>query len=409
MKNLAILLTVSLIAAAAAYFAFVSGGIDEMTLILESGRATVERDGHEIRVEDEQDLDEGDLIRIDGVARLRLAGDRHAFLEGRSRISVTNDHALDAHAGSVRVQSVHGDVFRVSFGDVEATATDSNFRVDQGVGSTRVGTYLGSVSLSTPGEPDLRVPQYFEAAIAVGDLPDSTRPYRFDLDDVWDSVFLDSVIEVDDELTRTASALSGQLVGGSGPSLGYFNGLAKQDVDFMRRYLKRATDELLIGFTIADNTRSGSMKRSFTRAFRLRDQGGRWGLIAAILDARTTSVVADLESIVGATGVADGSGETGEEPEFTLAAGEPSGPGAAGNGDLPSDPTDPPAEVPGDPTDPKDPKDPPEGDDCASGPECDIQEGVDELNPLDDDPSPSPDGDQPPLTDGVLGGGNGLP
>src|SRR5688572_7407696 len=97
MKNLAILLTASLIAAAAGYFVFVAGGeIDEMTLILESGEATIDRNGDQISVEDSQALQEGDLIKTDGVAKLRLTGDRLAFMEGKTRVFVSNDRTLDA-------------------------------------------------------------------------------------------------------------------------------------------------------------------------------------------------------------------------------------------------------------------------------------------------------------------------
>jgi len=407
MKNLAILLTVSLIAAAAAYFAFVSGGeIDEMTLIVDSGRAVVERGGERIRVEESQDLEEGDLITSDGVAHLRLAGGREAFLEGKARVSVTNDRVLDGQGGRVRALSTEGDLFRVTFGDVAASAANSNFRLDLGVGSTRVGTYGGVVGLTSAGQPDLRVPQYFEAAVAVGDLPDDVRPYRFDTSDFWDQQFLDDVITLDDELINTVNAISGQLRGAK-PPLTYFGGLAGRNVDFMRRHLKRSAEDLLIGFTVAENAREVSLKRAFTRAFRLRDDGGRWGLVATILDAKAAKLVAGLQDLVIGTGVADGDGEAAETPTF--AAGD-SGPSDGGGGNDPSN-RDPRDDDPTDPRDPNDPDEPDEPDDCTSGPECDgqdVQDRIDEILPG-GDPSPTPDQDNPPLTDGVLGGGGDKP
>jgi hypothetical protein len=406
MKNLAILLTVSLIAAAAAYFAFVSGAeIDEMTLIVDSGRAVIERDGDQIKVDESEELETGDLIRTDGVARLRLSGGRLAFLEDKARVSVTNDHALDGQGGSLRVQSTGGDAFRVTLGDIDANATNSNFRIDQGVGSARVGTYGGLVSLTSPGQPDLRVPQYFEAAVAVGDLPEDVRPYRFDTKDIWDREFLDSVMNLDEALISTVSPIADQR-GGAKPPLGYFGSLADQNVDFMRRYLQRSTEDLLIGFMVAANAEEGSIKQAMGRAFRLHDDGGRWGLVAAILEARPGKLVSGLQALALDTGVADGGGDGAEAPEFNLAAGDP-GPGDD-DPPGPGEPVDPP-EDPKDPKDPKDP-DPPVSDDCSSGPECDIQEGVDELLP-DDEPTPTPDDeeDPPPLTDGVLDREDGLP
>ena len=417
MKNLAILVTVSLIAAAAAYFAFVSGdGIEPMTLRLEAGRAVVEREGERIPVEDSLRLKEGDVIRtMDGVATLRLAGRRFAHLNGDARVAVANDHTLDGRGGSLRASS-GGDPFKVSFGDVSATTVNGHFRVDQGFGSARVGTYEGSARLSTPGQPTLDVPQFFEASVAVGDLPSQPRPYRFDLDDDWDLQLLGWIIDLDENLTRSANGLSSELeLGGSRPNLEYFGALADQNVDFMRRYLQRATDDLLIGFTIADNSRSASLKRAFKKAFSLHDEGGRWGLVAAILDTRPTRLVADLGDLIAATGVAGGDEQGADAPEFTIAAGSEVAPGSGDPSD-PTDPSDPPPDDPTDPKDPKDPKDPDPPQDCSNGPECDAQETLDEILP-DDDPSPSPDGDDedggggndPPLTDGVLGGGEGLP
>ncbi|MGH2754825.1 MAG: hypothetical protein ACRDLB_10365 [Actinomycetota bacterium] len=407
MKNLAILLTVCLIAAVAGYFAFVSGDeIDEMTLQLDAGRAFVVRDTERIAVEDSLELEEGDLIQSDGVARLRLAGQRHAFLDGKARVEVANDRSLDGQSGSLRAESSRGDVLKVTFGDVSANVNNANFRIDQGVGSTRAGTYEGSVDLSTPGEPDLTIPEYFEATIAVGDLPVAPRPYRFSPSDPWDDQFLGSVITLDQKLTQYGDGLSSN-IGGARPSLGYFAGLADRNVDFMRRYLRRATDDLLIAFTIAENAPGHAMKRAFTQAFELRDNGGRWGLVATILDTRPNPLLADLTDLIVATGVVDGNSEGTAEPEFDLAAGAGSAPGEGGGSD-PQDPIDNPPDDPSDPRDPKDPKDPDEGDDCSSGLECDISE----INPLDDDPSPTPppeEEEDPPLTDGVLNGGDGLP
>jgi hypothetical protein len=415
MKNLAILLTVALVAAAAAYFAFMSDGIDEMTLVVDSGQATILRGGDQIRVKDSHQLKEGDLIRSDGTATLRLTGDRFAYLEGRTNVSVTNDHALDGQGGSLRAQSTAGDPMRVTFGDVAATATNSNFRIDQGVGFTRIGTYGGLVNLTTPGETDLQVPQFFEASVSVGDLPDKARPYRFHQSDTWDKQFLDVVMDLDADLTQTAGALTNQ--GGVRPSLEYFAGLTKKDVGVMQRYLKRSPDELLIGFTIADNSIAESFQRSFTRAFRLRDDGGRWGIVASFVVTSRKELVAELNDLVVGTEVAGGAESGADTGELTFSAGEDT---ASGPGD-PSDPTDPtdPIDDPTDPKDPKDPKDPDEpSDDCQSGPECDLgetQEEIDDIIPGEDDESPPPDGgnqeDQPPLTDGVFpgGGGNGLP
>ena len=101
----------------------------------------------------------------------------------------------------------------------------------------------------------------------------------------------------------------------------------KRNVDFMRRYLKLPAEELLIGFTVAEHAGDSTLERAFTRAFDLRDDGGRWGIVASILEAPRGPLVAELEDLVVGTGVAGGGDVGADDGGLTFASGGEAGPG----------------------------------------------------------------------------------
>ncbi|HEV3472420.1 MAG TPA: hypothetical protein VG408_04340, partial [Actinomycetota bacterium] len=181
------------------------------------------------------------------------------------------------------------------------------------------------------------------------------------------------------------------------PTLGYFEVLADHNVAPMKPYLRRPPVELLTAFTIATNTDAHSFESAIQDAFDLRDDGGEWGVVAAILRSNPRLLLADLSDIIVATGaVADGGGETAE---FTLAAAE----AADQSGTISEPPPDQGDSIDnGDDGDDGDEggggkgdEDPPEEpQECTSGPECDVQKAEkeirDRLGGGDPDPSPSP-------------------
>jgi hypothetical protein len=203
---------------------------------------------------------------------------------------------------------------------------------------------------------------------------------------------LDEVITLEQKLGQISAGLASQL-GRQKPGLDYFSALADGvDVQPLRPHLRRPTIDLLVGFTVATTTEAYPFGRALGIAFDYRDQGGTWGVIAAILRASYRSLVADLTDIaVSTNAVAAG---TGEEAQFTLATAEAAD--SASNEPIDQDPgdgggTDP--EPPDDPggggggggTDPGDEDD--EAQDCSGGIECDAEEVRERFFPS---PDPSP-------------------
>lgn len=408
LKRLAVVVTVALTAAGGVvYVASNADEIGEMTVRPLDGKIFLLRDGGSIEVTDDTPLEPGDLITTDkaGSARLRLSGSRLGYLMDGAKVAITDNTSLDGRSGSMLLDVE--DHTTVRFDGVTAEADSGDFRIDQGFGSSRVGAYSGEVSLSRPGQSTVTVAPFFEALLAAGELPSSTKPYRAEAHDVWDRERLATELRLDQELVELGGGLAAQLGRGSSrPTVRYFGGLAKRPVPFMKPHLRRPTAELLIGFTVGENARGVKLAAGVDRAFELRDDGGQWGIVAAILESRPRALLADLENVVLAAVGGEGSGAT--TPEFTLAA------AAQATGDAPP-PSAPVTSDPGTPTQPTGSGDgsgsgggdgggepAPEPNDCSDGLDCDLDDlpGL----PGGGEPSPTPT-DEPPLTDRLLGGG----
>lgn len=393
-RRLAILLALAVIAGAVAYFAAQDRGlIGEMRIQALSGAVTIDRDGDEQTVSGEAAIEPGDVLRTSsqGLAKLRLTDDRLAWLANSTRIAVVGTSAIEVQSGHLLGQA--RDAMSVEFDGVTAEAGEATFRIDQGTGSSRAAAYSGSIELAAPGQPRFDLPTLFEAPIAAGRLPMAVRPLQL-RDREWDLAsvprdevpalrYLEEILELDQTLTRRGDGLETQL-GRERPRLSYFRGLAGRKVGFMRPLLKRPVKDLLIGFTIAQNVEKG-LKKAVRRTFSLRDDGGRWGIVAAIQEARPKVLISELsELILAATSVGGGGGAGVQEATFTLAAG-------TGTTTPGSDEPLPPGDSPEDPKDPKDPKEDPECEDDDT--ECVINEVTKNL------PDPDPTPSDPPLLD----------
>lgn len=375
-----------------------------------AGRVEVVRDGETLVVEDRLELEIGDLIRTsdDGAGKLRLIEARKAWLDEDSSVVVTGTKSLESRSGDVIVESL-ADPIGLSFGEVEVTAGRGRFRIEQALGSAVAASLGGSWRLNAPGQAPLRLESFFQASVPAGRLPRQAKPYQLNDDDRWGAQFevLASVFDLDQELETRATTLSSQLSAGSSrPGLSYFESLAGEEVPFMSKYLSRPTDDLLIGFTVAQTSRKiTSVRAAVDEAFELSDAGGRWGVVAEIMKAREKVLVAQLDTLLVGSGIIAGTGETDSEPVFALTA--PGGelqPGAAldevfpgSDGVIVSDPVVPPGSDPEPPEEGEEPppggEEPGEGEepsDCDSNTECAAEEIIDRLPPSRPSPSPSP-------------------
>jgi hypothetical protein len=395
MKKIAIPLVMCVFAAVLFWPFSGESALAAMTLRKEnSGKVEIVRGSETIPVgSDDVAVQVGDVVRTfkGGLAQVALEGDRLAWVGGTGQLMPGTAEAQMRIVDTMSVESDTGTVMaeaqepmKVHFGNAVASASDAVFRVDRRSGAGRVASYTGNVRLSAPGEPSVNLDRLFEAPLTASDLRGS-QPYRLNPQDPFDRQKLEGVISLEGDLGRKSAGFANQLEGRK-PSLSYFRALADgRNVDALKKYMNKPTIDLLLGFTVAMNTPRTPFGTAVQDAFEYRDEGGSWGVIAAIMRSNTKLLVADLEDIIAASQVV--AGGTGGDAEFSIAAAQ-----AAESGNPPAPAPNPP---PKDGTDPQPPpddggdEDPPpdqEPDECTSGPECDAQEIRDRIFPS---PEPS--------------------
>ena len=301
----------------------------EMSLKQVSGTVEIIRSGNTITVGDETDIEPDDVIRTSGrdaLAKLRLEGDRQLQLKGRGSTIVDSPTSVEVQTGEVLVRAE--EVTSVLVDRVEAQASAAQFRVDGGLGSARVSSYSGTVALESPGQQVLDIRSFFEATVSTGVIPQSSRPYRMQHDDPWDALILQEWVSLEDELKVLSNSLTNNL-GGDRPDVAYFSGLAGgEGAGFVRSFLDRRVADLLIGFTVANNSDS-SLKQAFQRAFSLFDEGATWGITSAIMDVEPRPLLAQLGRTILRTGVVVAGGPQTGGASFSLAAADLSASGGS--------------------------------------------------------------------------------
>jgi hypothetical protein len=280
-----------------------------------SGSVTLTRDGTSKPITGETGIETGDQIATaaeGGRAELRLEGNRRVELAPGSRIEVA-EAGVTGLEGSVLAEPRSGDRLFVRFGEARALSSRGVFRVDLGLGSSRIGVYEGGATVGVPGQEPTTVDPLFQVGAAANARILAPSPLRISEQDPWDQLELEDVLRLDGELERLGAGLATQL-GGARPALDYFSLLADQKVGWLSSHLDERVPDLMIGFSIA-RTSAGRLKDTFRRARSLHEEGGRWGLIAAILEARERALLAELGRTILSSGVLAG-GSAGEGPTF---------------------------------------------------------------------------------------------
>jgi hypothetical protein len=395
---LAVLLALAALAAVAVGVYFNdSGEFGAMTLRkIGDGQVEIHR-GNEVIEVDEADeaLEPQDLIVTgnDGDAVLNLEEGRTVHVGRKSRLRIRSTTVVESQQGSILATAEAP--MQVVFDDVTARLSSARFRLDRGFGSARAASYSGSVVLESPGEPRLKLERLFQVDVAAGDLPQGTVPYRLSLRDPWDKQHLSDVVKLTQNLDLLATGFERQ-VGSSRPGLDYFSGLSSSNVSFMRPYLSRPVTDLLVAFTIADNS-PGGFGNTFETAFDYMDEGASYGVAATILRAKSATLVAQLEKLIVDTGAVAGDGGAGDA---TFGEGDGTATTAAGSDDPGVTDTEGGETVSGEVGGETE-----EVDDCSGVVTCGVDEVQDELPP---GPSSGGSEEEEDPEDVVPGGGDGL-
>ena len=409
-RALAVVAAVGLLASVLVWALSRGEGLGEMRVRAEGGTVEIERDGELIRVGDQTAVESGDILTTakGAYATLRLERDRLIHLGPQASVEILGGSALASQNGTLVAEA--RDPLRVAMGDTVARGRDTDFRVDRELGTTRAAVYDGRLDLTAPGSPVLQLTALWQTTVTADRLY-GQEPYELREDDHFDKEFLDSLVELDQELANLKQGFA-PLVSGSAPDLAFFASLADQKVDFLRRYMNNVsgkrpgyTVDLMIGLKLADVAK-GSLDETFRRGFGYYRQGATWGVAGGLLgldrDEDWKPAVNQLQvAMLGSSGVAGGGGD---DTDFTLAGGEdttsagdpvdgsaPSGgDGDTGGGDAPPPPDDGGGDDDNDDDgggdDETEPPPPP--------PPCDVQCEVEKVIPT---PDPNDALDPPPL------------
>jgi hypothetical protein len=132
-------------------------------------------------------------------------------------------------------------------------------------------------------------------------------------------VILQKWVSLEEDLKVLSNSLTNNL-GGDRPDMAYFSELANgKQAGFVKGFLNRRAADLLIGFTIANNSAS-SLRESFRKAFSLFDAGATWGIASAIMKVEPRPLLAQLGRTILGTGVVVAGGTETGGASFSLAA-----------------------------------------------------------------------------------------
>jgi hypothetical protein len=402
MKKLAIPLTMCLLAGAACWPFDGEEELAAMSLRSQGGgKVQILRQGESaITVkEDDVAVRPGDVIRTydGGLAQVALEGERVAWVGGReqpsagvpeAQMQILSTKSVETETGTVMAEA--SDPMEVHFGDVVASGSDGVFRVDRRAGAARAASYKGEVRVTAPGEADVVLDRLFESPAIASDIRPA-QPYRLDAADPFDGRQLEDVIELENTLGAIEQGLVTQL-GRQKPSLSYFRAFADgRNVDPLKKHLRRPAKDLLLGFTIAINTKSENFRTALESTFQNRDDGGSWGVVAEIVGSDPKLLLADLNNIIDASRIVAGGNQA---PVFDAAAAQDASSGnvapppddGGGGGNDPDPDPDP---NPGDPGGGGG-EEPEEPEDCDNVAECAANDIGDELPGGGGDPDPEP-------------------
>lgn len=263
-------------------------------------------------------LAQGDRVRVlGGSAVLDLPGGSSAELREGSVVMVggADEVAATLESGDLLVEVPTRDL-RIDGGSAVLVVGAGAAKLRRSA-SLVAGVYEGSLLVAGAGQ-SLSVDRLRQAAVAgTGRLPDRSRPLALAEDDEWDRRFLGWVLDLDRRLIAFGRGFEA-LLDQSAVTPDLYRELLPTLADAPLTpplLAERSAGENLIGLTIVGMA-DGIFSEVYDRVFGLRDQGARWGLVAADLSLGGPEVVDTVEAAIDrapldvASAAPDGSGES---------------------------------------------------------------------------------------------------
>lgn len=220
--------------------------------------------------------------------------DRLVLLAPETTVAVPDGAITDLRRGSVLVDRRKGPGLTLRAGALVLDEIEEGaVRVDRGF-STRVSVYSGGARATT-SDRRLGVPRLHQAAVAGRALPDRPTPLRLMGDD-WESLVIPAVTAADAELSQIARGIDRDVRLTDSSRVEVLPAVYRGALTELPSGAARSEALLPVAIGLAvDSTR-------VPRARQLRGEGGSWGVVAALVGARTASVSARLAQLLAEPG-----------------------------------------------------------------------------------------------------------
>jgi hypothetical protein len=270
----------------------------------------------------------GATVQAGRTGAVLMTREREVYLGGQTDVTVVDGARQELSRGFVMVEAADapGLDVRTPAATVSA-ADDALVRIDTGP-LTRIGVLRGDAARVRPASRSVTtlVDTYFQVQVPAGGLPSAATPYVLTPDDGYEMRLAGDLVRADADLTALASRLDAQGVAGS-----VVLSALRRDVPNLPALAVGAPgSEAALGYLIAAAVPGErELVEDYARVRDLRDDGGSWGIVAAIVQAPVDGVAAALNALldpqtvpVVASGPLDVSDVVG-----ALIGGQPSGDG----------------------------------------------------------------------------------
>jgi hypothetical protein len=260
----------------------------DTAVVLADGNLVVGRDG--LRVPD------GATVRTGPAGGVRLAtAGRDVYLGALTTVAVTDGVRQVLERGQVIVDGRGGPRLalstRAGLADVKH---DALVRIEMGP-VLRLGVFDGEASLTAAGrQATTHVPELYQVQAPYTGLPGKPTPLAL-TDDAWEQRLAAELVNADKDL----NALAHGLVGTSGITV-----LQSAPVA-LRRVVPTSTDrgEQALSVAVAQaSRRDAAVQDTLSFVQDARSEGGSWGVVAALVQARVTAVSALLDTVLAPPG-----------------------------------------------------------------------------------------------------------
>jgi hypothetical protein len=223
--------------------------------------------------------------------------ERVVHLGGETDVTVLDGARQELHRGFVMVEAADAPGLDVRTAAATVSAPDDALvRIDIGP-LTRIGVLRGDPARVRPASRSVTtlVDTYFQVQVPAGGLPSAATPYVLTEDDEYEMRLAGDLVRADADLTALASRLDAQGVAGSV----VLSALRRDVPDLPALAAGAPGSEAALGYLIATAVPGErELVEDYARVRDLRDDGGSWGIVAAIVEAPVDGVAAALNALL---------------------------------------------------------------------------------------------------------------